>query len=205
MAEITKSAGDFWVSMGYPFLTNMGGRPIPTDAQLMLEYLTNDLVYTCANWNAASTARVRFRLYAQRGPGQKAVTTHPIRPIDMSELRRLKGNPNLAARLGRADGVEEITDHPLIDLLERDNDGLCGYQLRYMTGVYMEVFGGAYWFLEPGMFEPVHNIKSVADATRCAAAQPGPWRGGLSIYARAQGQLDGVVKKQSVGFSVPCR
>ncbi|MGC8625854.1 MAG: hypothetical protein ACP5VQ_11410 [Phycisphaerae bacterium] len=109
MEHIDKAAGDFWISVGSPLLTNTAGRSIPTDAQLMLEYLTNDLVYTCANWNAAA--------------------------------------------------VEEITDHPLLNLLEKDNDGLNGYQLRYMTGVYMEVFGGAYWLLEPGPFEPVRRIK----------------------------------------------
>ena len=159
MVQTTKSTGDYWVPIGSPFLTNLGGRPIPTDAQLMLEYLTNDLAYTCANWNAAATARVRLRLYAQRGPDRKHGRRFPSRPVDAAELRRLKGNPNLAGRLARVDDIEEITDHPIINLLERDNDGLNGYQLRYMTGVYMEVFGGAYWLLEPGLFQPVRQIK----------------------------------------------
>ncbi len=159
MDHNTKSAGDYWLPIGSPFLTNLGGRPVPTDAQLMLEYLTNDLAYTCANWNAAACARVRLRLYAQRGPGHKHTCPFPARPVESAELRRLKGNPNLAGRLAHADDIEEITDHPIINLLERDNDGLNGYQLRYMTGVYMEVFGGAYWLLEPGLFEPVRQIK----------------------------------------------
>ena len=159
MEQSTKSSGDYWVPIGSPFLTNLGGRPIPTDAQLMLEYLTNDLAYTCANWNAAAVARVRLRLYAQHGPDQKHRRPFPARPVEAAELRRLKGNPNLAGRLARVDDIEEITDHPIINLLERDNDGLNGYQLRYMTGVYMEVFGGAYWLLEPGLFEPVRQIK----------------------------------------------
>ncbi len=159
MAQSTKSGGDYWVPIGSPFLTNLGGRPIPTDAQLMLEYLTNDLAYTCANWNAAAVARVRWRLYALRGPDQKHSRPFPSRPVEAAELRRLKGNPNLAGRLARVDDIEEISDHPIINLLERDNDGLNGYQLRYMTGIYMEVFGGAYWLLEPGLFEPVRQIK----------------------------------------------
>ncbi len=48
----------------------------------------------------------------------------------------------------QASSITEVLNHPLLDLLDRDNDGLGGYQLRYMTGVYMEVFGGAYWLLE---------------------------------------------------------
>ena len=159
MEHIDKSVGDYWISVGSPWLSSTAGRPIASDAQLMLEYLTNDLVYTCANWNAASVAQVPFRLYALRRAGQKAVTGFSTRSVPAKTLAQLKGNPNLSRTLSRAAEVEEITDHPLLNLLEKDNDGLNGYQLRYMTGVYMEVFGGAYWLLEPGPFEPVRRIK----------------------------------------------
>ena len=159
MEQIDKSAGDFWVSVGSPMLTSTAGRCIPTDAQLMLEYLTNDLVYTCANWNAAAVAQVPFRLYAIRRTGQKAISDFSTKAVTTKTLSQLKGNPNFSHTLSRAAEVQEITDHPLLNLLEKDNDGLNGYQLRYMTGVYMEVFGGAYWLLEPGAFEPVRRIK----------------------------------------------
>ncbi len=159
MEHIDKAAGDFWITVGSPLLTSTAGRSIPTDAQLMLEYLTNDLVYTCANWNAAAVAQIPFRLYAIRRHGQKAITDYSVRRVPARTLLQLKGNPNFSRTLSRAAEVEEITDHPLLNLLEKDNDGLNGYQLRYMTGVYMEVFGGAYWLLEPGPFEPVRRIK----------------------------------------------
>ncbi len=159
MDQVRKSAGDFWITLGSPPLTNTGGRPIPTDAQLLLEYLTNDLVYTCANWNAAAVARVPFRLYARRRAGENAIVSHPTAPVEKSAFRRFKGNPNLARTLAGANEVEEITDHPLLNLLEKDNEGLNGFQLRYMTDIYMEVFGGAYWLLEQGPFEPVRQIK----------------------------------------------
>lgn len=159
MEQIDKSAGDFWVSVGSPMLTSTAGRCIPTDAQLMLEYLTNDLVYTCANWNAAAVAQVPFRLYAIRRTGQKAISDFSTKDVTTRRLSQLKGNPNFSHTLSRAAEVQEITDHPLLNLLEKDNEGLNGYQLRYMTGVYMEVFGGAYWLLEPGAFEPVRRIK----------------------------------------------
>ncbi len=159
MDTTQKSTGDFWITLGSPLLTNTGGRPIPTDAQLMLEYLTNDLVYTCANCNAASVARVQFRLYARRRAGEKAVVSHPTQMVEKAVFRRFKGNPNLARTLAGAQAVEEITAHPLLDLLEKDNDGLNGFQLRYMTELYLEVFGGSYWLLEPGPFEPVRRIK----------------------------------------------
>ncbi len=129
--------------MSSPLVTNTGGRPIPSDAQLMLEYLTNDIVYTCVNWNAAAVARVPLRLYAIDGPRDAGA-----RGGSASSIARLKSHLASGGRVGGATGVREIVDHPLLDLLERDNDGLNGYQLRYMTGVYMEVFGGAYWLLE---------------------------------------------------------
>jgi HK97 family phage portal protein len=143
MEQVDKSLGDFWVGIGSPLVTNTAGRPIPSDAQLMLEFLTNDIVYTCVNWNAAAVARVPLRLYAIDHP-----TAAPSRQADERTAARLKSHPHLGNRLRQASTIIEILDHPLLDLLERDNDGLGGYQLRYMTGVYMEVFGGAYWLLE---------------------------------------------------------
>ena len=142
MEQVEKSLGDFWVGLGNPLLTGTAGRPIPSDAQLMLEFLTNDIVYTCVNWNASAVARVPFRLYA--------VGTSPAdgRAVDSQTQNRLKNHPLLGRNIRRSGDIVEIMDHPLLNLLERDNDGLNGYQLRYMTGVYMEVFGGAYWLLE---------------------------------------------------------
>lgn len=158
-APLQKSADDFWLTIGSPFLTQTGGRPIPTDAQLLLEYLTNDLVYTCVNWNAGAVARVPMRLYVRTRPGDAPVASFPTRMLGDSEVRRLKHNPNLARRLSGVSTIHELTDHPLLDLLEQDNDGLNGFQLRYVTAIYMEVFGGAYWLLENGAFDPVEKIK----------------------------------------------
>ncbi len=142
MEQIDKSLGDFWVGIGIPLLTNTAGRPIPSDAQLMLEFLTNDIVYTCVNWNAAAVARVPFRLYAvdDSPPGGRSV--------DDTTIAHLKHHPAWGHRVRQSGRIFEVSDHPLLNLLNRDNDGLNGYQLRYMTGVYMEVFGGAYWLLE---------------------------------------------------------
>ncbi len=143
MDQVDKSIGDFWVGISSPLITNTAGRPIPSDAQLMLEFLTNDIVYTCVNWNAAAVARVPLRLYTI----DHAPTTAGRR-ADTRTTARLKSHPHLGNRVRQAGSITEILDHPLLDLLQRDNDGLGGYQLRYMTGVYMEVFGGAYWLLE---------------------------------------------------------
>ncbi len=154
-----KSVDDFWASVGSPLITQTAGRPIPTDGQLLLEYLTNDLVYTCVNWNAGAAARVPIRLYARNRPGDAPIRRFAARKVTRAEFRRLKNNPNLARTLAGAGEVREILDHPLLTLLERDNDGLNGFQLRLITGIYMEVFGGAYWLLEQGAFDPVEKIK----------------------------------------------
>ncbi len=156
---VHKSSGDFWLSTGSPFLTQTAGRPIPSDAQLLLEYLTNDLVYTCVNWNAGAVARVPLRLYARTRTGENAVASFPARTLSSTEFLRLKHNPNLTRTLSGVSQIQEITDHPLLDLLEKNNDGLNGFQLRFVTSIYMEVFGGAYWLLENGAFEPVETIK----------------------------------------------
>jgi hypothetical protein len=82
---VDKSLGDFWVGISSPLITNTAGRPIPSDAQLMLEFLTNDIVYTCVNWNAAAVARVPLRLYAidhtAGGPARAADARTTARPM----------------------------------------------------------------------------------------------------------------------------
>lgn len=160
MQKIDKaSLSDHWVALGSPFATSIAGRPVPTDAQLIGEYITNDIVYTCVSWNAAAVAQTPFRLYMTGEPGATATAPFAAKGVSRERLAQFKSNPNFANRIHAGQQVVEITDHPLLDLLERENDGLNGYQLRYITAVYMEVLGGAYWLLEDGLLGPPGGIK----------------------------------------------
>lgn len=121
------------------------GRKLPTDYELLREYATNDIVYACVNFNAFATAQVPIRLYAKTGNGQKAIRSHRTAGVSRATKARLRANPNLAKMIGPGDDVVEITEHPLLNLLEDDHDGLNGFDFRILTQVYKEIMGRAYW------------------------------------------------------------
>ena len=69
-------------------------------------------------------------------------------------------------RLYRVNGDkhDEITDHPLLDLLDGVNLSMTGAELKYFTLAHLELTGNAYWFLEgvsddkslPRAIHPLH-------------------------------------------------
>ncbi len=68
--------------------------------------------------------------------------------------------------------LEEIDDHPVLDLLEKANPIMSGYDLKESTFSFLELTGNAYWLLDrltgniPSEIYPLnpHRIKIVPDA-----------------------------------------
>lgn len=49
----------------------------------------------------------------------------------------------------KSDGTsEELSTHPLLDLLNAVNQYQTGYELKYLTSTYLEACGNAYWLLD---------------------------------------------------------
>jgi phage portal protein BeeE len=135
--------------------------------------------YACATLNADLVASTQLRLYVRTRPGEAAVKTY-LRPIalDRKRLQRLKDDPTVAHYVAGDVMVEEVTDHPLLDLLKRPNPdpevgGLCGFDLRWMTQLYLESVGRAYWLIQrDGLGVPrqiwalrPHLVREVGDPT----------------------------------------
>ena len=58
--------------------------------------------------------------------------------------------PHLAARTTAAARIEEVTEHPLLDLLAQANPVHNAFDLWELTTLYQEVHGSAYWLLDVG-------------------------------------------------------
>jgi hypothetical protein len=115
----------------------------PTPAELVEAY--KSLVYACVNLNANGVARVPLRLYAVTRGGQprpKCATGGVSRPAKA----RLKSLPYLAKAMAGAEEVEEVTEHPLLDLVHRVNDDLDYTQLLVYTVMGLDIVGSAYWW-----------------------------------------------------------
>src|SRR5262245_29190680 len=104
----------------------------PTAADLLAEL--RDTAWTCATINAAPCAGLPPRLYVRTWAGQ---------PPPRAATRA-------APHMKAAERVEEVTSHPLLDLLRQVNSQHNAFDLWELTTLYQEVVGVAYWLLEFG-------------------------------------------------------
>jgi HK97 family phage portal protein len=120
----------------------------PTPNELMAEL--KGVAWACASINAGICANYPPHLY---------VTTRYNQPrpkcarkaISARAEQRLRSAKHLAARTKAAATIEEVTEHPLIDLLSVPcPPWLSAFDLWELTTLYQEVHGMAYWYLEAG-------------------------------------------------------
>ncbi len=90
--------------------------------------------WTCASLNASVCASFPPRLYVRTGTGQ------PAPRVATRAVRHKSGHEH----------IEEVVEHPLLDLLAQVNPVHNGHDLWEITTLYQEVFGVAYWLLEFG-------------------------------------------------------
>jgi phage portal protein BeeE len=125
----------------------------PSPLMLVRENLST--AYACSSLNAELIAKTRLRLYIKTRKGEggsrlkkygrtKAVTDEGWRHLQK----------NIGNTVGDAEELDEVTDHPALNLIEKpnprgsQNDG-CGmslFTLLEATQLYQETVGRAYWY-----------------------------------------------------------
>lgn len=128
--------------------------PEPTKRALLEQY--KQTVYTCAMMNAVGVASQTLRLYATTGPGETSVKRFSTRKLKQSERKELlHTNPQLykMAHVRKALEIEEITQHPAIDLLDNPNEYFDGFTMIEMTDLLGEITGVGYWQLIRGLMD----------------------------------------------------
>ena len=123
--------------------------------------------YRCANLNSNLLASSRLRLYLKTAKGQpkakfvagwEATGRKVTRPVPIRRVKRLEhagatGKSALLDAVEDGDGdIEEVTEHPILDLLRQPEDaltdgGLVAYDHRWVTQCLLEVLGRAYWLI----------------------------------------------------------
>jgi hypothetical protein len=143
-------AGPQW--SGTSFVDSYKRNRQPTPNEILAEL--KNTAWTCASINAATCANYPPRLYViteHNQPRPKCLT----KALSLRVERRLRVLPRLHARIKSAATIEEVTDHPLLTLLQRANPILTTFDLWELTTLYQEVHGSAYWYLD---FDPVLNV-----------------------------------------------
>ncbi|MHB1424902.1 MAG: phage portal protein [Gemmataceae bacterium] len=143
-------AGSQWTGTGYVDSFRRTRNPTPNE---ILAELKNT-AWTCASINAATCANYPPRLYVitEHNQPQAKCATKALSPRAEYRLRSL---PHLHARAKSAARIEEVTDHPLLTLLQHANPQLNAFDLWELTTLYQEVHGSAYWYLD---LDPVLGV-----------------------------------------------
>jgi HK97 family phage portal protein len=120
----------------------------PSPNELLAEL--KGTAWSCASINASICATYAPNLYVitkHNQPRPKCATA----PISVKKFQRLQAMKWLGPKLKSAAMVEEVTDHPLLDLLQAPTaplNTMGPFDLWELTTLYQEVHGCAYWYLE---------------------------------------------------------
>lgn len=143
----------------------------PTPRELI--QLIVKTAYACINLNAGALAASKLRLYQIKGKGSA-----PTRKISVKQAEHVrKAAPATVAMSGFADEIEEVTEHPALELLKNPEIGtredlppnlkaiaLPAFEYRYLTQTYLESVGRAYWLKETDGLQGLANAMGVDQA-----------------------------------------
>lgn len=127
------------------FGLQMGSSSTSTDDALIAKI--SGWSWTCIGRNASACAQVPLRLYKVAGStSTKDIKSKSLTPAKTAFLRT-----KLAERVVGSATLEEVTDHPIINLLRDVNPNDNAYDLKELTVKYLEAIGVDYWWLQRGV------------------------------------------------------
>jgi uncharacterized protein len=168
-ADLRLKAWPNWVPVGGGSpTTDILGRRAPSPNQLIAAF--SDVVYACSTLIANKCAEAKFKLCVRTDPGQ-ARTRLATKRLDYRTHRRIAETK----RLSRGSVVEEVVDHPLLDMLNEGGTYHNCHESTIYTQAFLEVVGNAFWALDidgltkrpqsykilaPQMVEPVRDDRT---------------------------------------------
>jgi HK97 family phage portal protein len=138
--------GNQW--SGTSFIDSFKRERNPTPNELMAEL--KNTAFTCATVNAAVCASFPPKLYVSTEPKTQPVARCLTQPVDARTdawLRRKWTSVVRPDHLPRSTRLEEVLDHPILDLFRKVNPVHNSFDLWELTTLYQEVHGCAYWHL----------------------------------------------------------
>lgn len=121
--------------------TSLNGQRQPSVNELISAF--TDTVYACVSLIANKTAEAKIRLYVRTDPGQHRTRLPTKRPT-YKALRQIVHTK----KLHRGTIVEEVTDHPLLDLICDRGTYHNAHESVIYTQSYVEIVGNAFWALD---------------------------------------------------------
>jgi len=148
--------------------------PTPQDyARLVDSY--KSWVYVCASKNGRSVAEATQRLYLRKTSelaGKKSVLR--TKSVGRKTEDRLRKNPMLTKMLSPAEEIEEVLEHPYIDLMSSINPFRNRFETMEETELFLELCGNSYWYVVRNKLSlpaqiwtlPAQNVRVVPSADK---------------------------------------
>lgn len=105
-------------------------------------------VYVCAMKNSQTVAKHKFKLYARK----RKLNTKILwdnRPVEKSLIKLWDTQPHMEKFLQGMEDVVEITEHPMLDLLQKVNPTMNRFDLLELHQTFQELTGNTYWYIVP--------------------------------------------------------
>ena len=129
----------------FGFLDAYHSRRPPRPPELLSSY--KNIAYSCAQLNATAVASGKLRLF-HRGTRTDKPTNVPSKIVEGDELQYLMKNSNSIPILSNDEVIREISQHPILTMLDRPNDFHGRFNLIEWTVLSMDILGDAYWSFE---------------------------------------------------------
>jgi len=118
----------------------------PQTKEQFIEAFTS-WVYICVKQNAQTVASIPLRLYVAKSQKGTKFRTVKTRAVDRDRLKYLHKLSFLDSFLTKAEEVEEITEHPFLDLMKNVNPYHNDRDLKEFTTMFLDLTGEGYWLL----------------------------------------------------------
>lgn len=119
------------------------------------------IVFACVKYKSNAVGAIPFRLYTTQTGGRKLRWTK-TREVGRKQKDFLFSEKILQPYLKLADNVEEVVEHPLLELLRNVSGHKNALDLRFETEMFLSLAGNTYWYLPknglelPGMIWILH-------------------------------------------------
>jgi len=97
-------------------------------------------VYGITNMVGNNVAEQPLKLYATTAEGQNKISNFKTKTLTPYEMKQIRVS-------GDGDEVEQIYNHPAQDLLNVVNGYTDGFNLMYLTQLWQDIVGDAYWLI----------------------------------------------------------
>ena len=106
-------------------------------------------VYACVHCNATNCAQVPLRMFQAKESRATKIRV-PHRSLSQKQRSFLEASPTAQQYIRKAVDIEEVTDHPFIDLMTTVNPWTNQFDLLETLFMFLDLTGNEFWLLNKG-------------------------------------------------------